>query len=47
MEDKTAPNTESPLTTEPILVDAIIETLSREGENIKELLNRKNLLEEN
>jgi len=47
MEDKTAQNTESPLTTEPILVDAIIETLSREVEGIKELLNRKNLLEEN
>lgn len=47
MENKTAESTETPLTTEPILVDAIIETLSKEVESIKELLNRKNLLEKN
>jgi hypothetical protein len=47
MENKTAENTDSPLTTEPVLVNAIIETLSREVENIKQLLSRKNLLEDN
>ncbi|CAM3921594.1 hypothetical protein SAMN06265348_111147 [Pedobacter westerhofensis] len=47
MENKTADNTKSPLTTEPVLVNAIIETLSKEVEQIKELLSKKNLLEEN
>jgi len=44
MENKT---TEIPLSADPILVDAIIEVLSKEVEAVKELLDRKNLLEKN
>jgi hypothetical protein len=45
MENKTAESAESPLTTEPVLVNAIVEILSKEVESIKELLGRKDLLE--
>lgn len=47
MENKTADNTESPLTTEPYLVEAIIEVLTRDMEAIKMLLERKDLFEQN
>jgi len=47
MENKAAENTERPLTTEPALVNAIIETLSKEVGQIKELLKKENFIEEN
>lgn len=47
MENKTADNTESPLTTEPYLVEAIIEVLTRDMEAIKMLLEKKDLFEQN
>jgi hypothetical protein len=47
MENKAAENTDSPLTTEPVLVNAIIETLSKEVDQIKVLLSKKNFIEEN
>lgn len=47
MENKAAENTERQFVTEPVLVDAIIETLSKEVEQIKELLNKQNFVEEN
>ena|GEM_PF-3240934 len=47
MENKTAESTEDQLTTEPFLVDTIIEILSKEVEGIKAFLDRKDLLENN
>lgn len=47
MENNTAEHTARPLTTEPILVDTIVEVLSKEVEGIKELLSRKVLFEKN
>ena len=47
MENKTAESTESQLTTEPFLVDTIVEILSKEVEGIKAFLDRKNLWEKN
>lgn len=44
MENKTTDSTQSPLVTEPILVDAIVETVSNELECIKELLSRNSFL---
>ena len=47
MENKAAENTDSPSATEPILVNAIIETLSKEVEHIKELLSKENFIAKN
>lgn len=40
MENKTAENTERPLTTEPFLVNTIVETLTKEVEGIKKFLSQ-------
>ncbi|MCX2479786.1 hypothetical protein OQY15_11870 [Pedobacter sp. MC2016-15] len=45
MENKAAENTDSQLTTEPVLVNVIIETLSKEVEQIKELLSKDSFVE--
>lgn len=44
MENKTLENAEVSLTREPVLVDAIVEVLNKEIENIKVLLDRTSLL---
>lgn len=47
MENKTAEQEEIPLTTDPILVQTIVDYLNRDLELIKELLKRKNIMELN
>lgn len=47
MENKIADNTQTPLTTEPKLVEAIIEVLNKDMEAIKALLDRKDLFDAN
>jgi len=44
MENKALENVEVLPTREPVLVDAIVEVLNKEIENIKMLLDRKSLL---
>ena len=45
MENKTAENTETALTTEPLLVNTIVEVLTSEIEGIKKFLSQATLLE--
>ncbi|WP_158799685.1 hypothetical protein [Pedobacter sp. L105] len=45
MENKTAENTERPLTTDPFLVNTIVEILTSEIEGINKFLNQATLLE--
>lgn len=47
MGNKTEVHEKSPLTTEPVLVETIVDFLSRDLELIKELLKRKNIMELN
>lgn len=47
MENKIANHTSAPLTTEPELVEAIIEVLTKEMDAITVLLEKKDLFEKN
>lgn len=47
MENKTADNAASPLTTDPFLVEAIVEVLKRDMEAIEMLLKKENLFDKN
>lgn len=47
MENKTADKEELLLTTDPVLVQTIVDYLNRDLELIKELLKRKNIMELN
>lgn len=45
MENKPAETQEAPLTTDPILVQTIVDILSRDLEVVKNLLKSKNIME--
>lgn len=45
MENKAAESTEAPFTTDPLLVETIVEVLTNEVKGIQQFLDRNNLLE--
>jgi len=47
MKNNIADNTDAPLTTEPELVEAIVDVLTKDMEAIKLFLERKDLFENN